>query len=46
MDAIAKQNQWLLCCGDEIVWVIGRRADDRFKITAETKEILKITIGE
>ncbi len=46
MDAIAKQNQWLLCCGDEIVWIIGRRADDRFKITADTKEILKITTNE
>ena len=43
MDAIAKQNQWLLCCGEDIVWIIGRRADDRFKITADTKEILKIT---
>jgi tRNA(Ile)-lysidine synthase len=46
MDAIAKQNQWLLCCGDQIVWIIGRRADDRFKITASTKNILKVTVAE
>jgi len=46
MDAVAKQNQWLLCCGDDIVWIIGRRADDRFKITAKTKTILKVTIAE
>ncbi len=46
MDAVAKENQWLLCCGDKIVWVIGRRADDRFKITALTKKILKITVAE
>ncbi|GGD40032.1 tRNA lysidine(34) synthetase TilS [Muriicola marianensis] len=46
MDAVAKEKQWLLCCGDEIVWIIGRRADDRFKITADTKEILKITTSE
>ncbi len=46
MDAVAKQKQWLLCCGNEIVWIIGRRADDRFKITADTKEILKITTNE
>ncbi|NER11418.1 tRNA(Ile)-lysidine synthase [Muriicola jejuensis] len=46
MDAVAKQKQWLLCCGDQIVWIIGRRADDRFKITADTKEILKITTNE
>lgn len=46
MDAVAKENQWLLCCGDEIVWIIGRRADDRFKITALTKNILKVTVAE
>jgi len=46
MDAVAKENQWLLCCGDDIVWIIGRRADDRFKITSETKNILKITLKE
>ena len=27
---------------DEIVWVIGRRIDDRFKVTDKTKTILKI----
>ncbi|WP_297764691.1 tRNA lysidine(34) synthetase TilS [uncultured Muriicola sp.] len=46
MDAVAKENQWLLCCGDEIVWIIGRRADNRFKITALTKNILKVTVAE
>ncbi len=46
MDAIAKERQWLLCCGDQIVWIIGRRADDRFKITALTKNILKVTVAE
>jgi tRNA(Ile)-lysidine synthase len=46
MDAVAKEKQWLLCCGDKIVWIIGRRADDRFKITALTKNILKVTVAE
>ena len=32
---IDKENQWLLCSEDQIVWVIGKRADDRF-ITKET----------
>jgi len=42
MDIFAKENQWLLCSGHDIVWIIGKRADDRFKITEKTKEILKI----
>ncbi|EKF55375.1 tRNA(Ile)-lysidine synthase [Galbibacter marinus] len=41
---LEKENQWLLCNGDnEIIWIIGQRADDRFKITERTIEILKIT---
>ncbi|WP_222984307.1 tRNA lysidine(34) synthetase TilS [Flagellimonas meishanensis] len=43
VDVISKEKQWLLCSDDEIVWVVGRRADERFKIDAATREILKIT---
>ena len=43
MDLIAKEKQWLLCSGDDIVWVVGRRADDRFKVRPGTTTILKIT---
>mgnify|MGYP006395387625 CR=1 FL=1 len=39
----AKENIWLLCSDQQIVWVVGHRADDRFKVTAATQEILKIT---
>ena len=34
----------LTTADDEIVWVIGRRIDDRFKVTDKTKTILKIQI--
>ena len=43
MDLIAKENQWLLCADNAIVWVIGRRADERFRVTEKTKNIIKIT---
>lgn len=39
-----KQNTWLLCAGDEIVWIIGERASDRFKITDDTLRVLRIEI--
>ncbi len=43
MNRFEKEAQWLLCSGDQIVWIVGRRADDRFKVSGKTREILKIT---
>ena len=45
VDVVAKEQQWLLCSGEEVVWVIGRRADERFKVTKNTSEILKFTLN-
>ncbi|MGJ8593085.1 MAG: tRNA lysidine(34) synthetase TilS [Aquaticitalea sp.] len=42
LSLIDKENIWLLCSNDDIVWIIGRRADDRFKVTEQTQHILKI----
>lgn len=41
---LEKENIWLLCSGSDIVWIIGRRMDDRFRVTDQTKEILKAAI--
>ncbi len=46
MDQISKEKQWLLCSDDNVVWVMGKRGDDRFKVTDNTKKILKIRIEE
>ena len=39
-----KENQWILYSGNEVVWIIGLRIDDRYKITPESKNILRINI--
>jgi tRNA(Ile)-lysidine synthase len=39
-----KENTWLLCSGQKIVWIVGHRIDNRFKITPATRQILKIEI--
>lgn len=41
-----KENTWLLCSGQKVVWVMGHRIDNRFKITEETRQVLKIEIKE
>ena len=45
LSLLDKENTWLLCSGKDIVWVINRRADNRFKVTEKTKQILKIELG-
>ncbi|HLT51122.1 MAG TPA: tRNA lysidine(34) synthetase TilS, partial [Arenibacter sp.] len=44
MDAFSKESQWLLCSDNKIVWVMGKRPDDRFKVTERTNRILKIIL--
>jgi len=39
-----KEEVFLLCSGSEIVWIIGMRIDDRFKITKQTKQIYIISL--
>ncbi|WP_321375360.1 tRNA lysidine(34) synthetase TilS [uncultured Draconibacterium sp.] len=40
-----KENTWLLCSGKKIVWIMGQRLDNRFKVTPATKQVLKIEMG-
>ena len=44
MSLIDKSNCWILCSNEEIIWVIGHRADNRFKVNTNTTKILKITL--
>lgn len=42
LSLLDKQNTLLLCSNHQVVWVINHRADNRFKITEQTQDILKI----
>jgi tRNA(Ile)-lysidine synthase len=42
MSLLDKENTWILTSNNEIVWVVNRRADNRFRVTESTKQILKI----
>lgn len=42
MSLLEKENTWLLCNDNNIVWIIGQRLDNRFRISENTQKILKI----
>ena len=39
-----KENTWLLISESNIIWIIGRRIDDRYKITDATEKIFRLTV--
>jgi tRNA(Ile)-lysidine synthase len=40
-----KEDTWLLLSGNRIVWVVGHRMDDRFKISEKTTKIYRLILG-
>ncbi|MCC9018977.1 tRNA lysidine(34) synthetase TilS [Flavobacterium lipolyticum] len=44
LSLIEKEKIWILCSDNQIVWVIGIRQDERFKIENTTNEIIKIEL--
>ena len=39
-----KENLPVLFSGEKMIWLVGHRIDDRFKVTEETKIVLKLKI--
>lgn len=42
-----KENVWILVSGDDIVWIVGERSDNRFRVADTTRKMLVMhIIGE
>ena len=44
INSFEKKDQLVLVNDGKIVWVIGKRLDDRFKLTSKTKKVLKLCL--
>ena len=40
-----KENVWVIESAERIIWIVGHRIDERYKVTGKTKNILRITVG-
>jgi len=45
VESSGKKNHLILLNNNKIVWVIGLRIDNRFKITSSTKKILELCLN-
>ncbi len=41
-NCLQKEETWILTCGEEIVWIVNERADNRFRVSQNTKCVLMI----
>jgi tRNA(Ile)-lysidine synthase len=41
-----KEKAWVVEMDKKIIWVMGMRIDDRFKVTPNTKEVLQIELHQ
>ena len=42
VSAPERKRQFVLLSGEDIVWVVGRRIDDRYALTSKSENVLKI----
>ena len=39
-----KEDTWLLTSGDEIIWIVGQRVDNRYKVTDRTRNLYVLKV--
>jgi len=45
LSVFEKEEVYLLCSAKDVVWVIGYRMDDRYKLTKHSESVLKIRVN-
>ncbi len=37
-----KEKVWLLCSGENVVWIVGHRIDNRYRVSEDTRRVLLV----
>lgn len=45
VNRLQKAKQFVATCGNDIIWLIGHRSDNRYRVTDATCRILKLTVA-
>ena len=43
--AVKRDGIHLICDGDHVVWIIGYRISEHYKVGPDTKKVLEITVN-
>jgi len=46
MSLFEKENTWLLCSAGQIIWVVGHRIDERFKLVEASQKVYLVRLNE
>lgn len=41
---LQKEKQWVLCCGEQIAWLVGERIDNQFRVNENTQKVVIIRV--
>lgn len=44
LNRIEKAEQFVATCGEDIIWLIGHRSDNRYRVTDTTSRVLKLSV--
>lgn len=42
---VRKEQVWLLCSGEDVIWIIGERPDNRYRVNNDTKQVLIVNFS-
>jgi len=43
---LEKEETWILCSGNDIIWIVGHRIDNRYKLSPGSQKVYRIELGK